>query len=221
MTRMPASGGADGARLSLNELLSVVADQVAQHLDGVLAQNWWWHSDRAGSAIDLPRGADLADATGSGMVDLDSHLALGRERAGERPIDVQDRAGRDPKLFEALQPPRTRVPPQVAFDGTDHLRPRRLAHRVGGEPWVVRKLRRMDGFAEPQVLGIRRDRDVDEAVAHGKGSVRRDRRVVVAFLARDVAGREEPAGLVGEQRQERVVEGNVDAAAAAGSTSLH
>src|ERR1700676_4136835 len=219
---MPASGGAaDSASLSLIQLLGVVAEQVAQHLGGVLAQKGWWHSDRAGSAIDLPRRADLADAPGPWMLDLDSHLTLGRERAGERLIDAEDRTGRDPKLLEAPQPSLASVSPQVAFDGTDHLRPRGLAHRIGGEPRVVRKLRGVDGLAELHELGIRRDRDVDEAVAYSKGSVGRDRRVVVALLTRDLSGREEPTGLVGEQRQQRVVERDVDAAPAAGSASLH
>src|ERR1700730_5888522 len=140
---MPESGGGPGSsspswRLLLTELSRVVPKPVAQHLDSVLPQHRGRESDRAGSTIDLPRRADLVDLTGLRVFDLDSHLALCRQRTRERFFHVENRPGRNPKLLEAGQPVIARAFPEVSFDRPDQLGPRRLAQGVGREPGIVR-----------------------------------------------------------------------------------
>ncbi len=87
------------------------------------------------------------------MLDLDCHVTLRRERARERLVDVENRSGGDPELLESLEPVRSRVGSQVAFDGALELTSRRLPEGVAGESRILGELRRANGFAEPHELG--------------------------------------------------------------------
>src|SRR5216684_926941 len=136
------------------ELRRIETQPGAENLRCVLSQQRRWDPDRAGLSVDLPGGAHLGDAAGLRMLDLDRHVTLHRERARERLVDVENRAGGNPELLESLEPVRSRIGPQVAFDGALELRPRRLPEGVAGESRIFSELRRADGFAEPHELGI-------------------------------------------------------------------
>src|SRR6266849_6222143 len=187
-----------------------VVQPFAQDLLGMLPEQRRRQPDRARLAINLPGRADLVDLARRWMLDLQAHVARRRERTGERFLDVENGPGGNRKLLEACQPPLSRVLFEVAFDRADQCGPRPLSLGVGREPWIVRQLRRTDGLAESRVLRIRRDRHIDEAVADRERPVRGDRGVVVAFLLRDLARCEVTTGLVGEEREQRVVERDVD-----------
>src|ERR1700736_2452459 len=184
---MPLSGA--GLSLIAGHL-RLRAKPRAHHLIGVLAKARRRQSDWARGTVELPRRSHLADPAGGRMLDLEPHLPPGRERTRERLLDVEDRTRRDPELFEARQPLFASASTQVGLDQVGQLVLGGLAQRIGRKPWVVRKVRRTDRIAESLVLGIGRDSDVEKSIAHRKRAVRRDRRVMVAFLDWHLAGRE-------------------------------
>src|SRR5438445_7662098 len=160
----------------------------AEDLIGVLAEARRRQSDRARGTVKLPRCSHLADLAGARMLDLEPHLPAGRERTRERLLDVEDRTRRDPELFETRQPLVARGSTQVGLDQVGQLVLGGLAERIGRKPRVGRKLGRLNRFAESLVLGIGCDPDVEKSIAHCKRAVRRDRRVMVAFLDWHLAG---------------------------------
>src|ERR1700686_3230469 len=172
--------------LSLMELACVVVQPVVEHLGRVLAEEWWWDPDRARGSVDLPWSADLPDPPRLRVFDLHRHLTLGRQGAGKRLVDAENRPRRNPKRLEALEPLLAGVVPQVAFDGSDQCGPRGLAQRVGGKPRVGRKLGCPNRFAETHELRVARDRHVDEPIAHRERPVGRNGGVVVALLRGDL-----------------------------------
>src|SRR5487761_355597 len=225
MTRMPESGAR--ARPSLTrpgwsaiEVSGIAMEQLPQYLRSVFAQEWGRFSDRAGLTVDLPWCADLVDLAGFRVLDLEAHFALGRQRTRKGLRDVEDRSRRNAELLEPRQPFGTGAFTKVRLDRADELRPRRLAQGIRREPGIGCELAGVDRLAESNKLRVRRHRQVNETVTHSEGAVGRNRRVMVALLNWDFACGEEPAGLVGEEREQRIVEGHVDIAAPARLASL-
>src|ERR1700730_18680842 len=211
---MPASGA--GCGLFLNKRTRVVAEPIAPHFDSVLPQQRWRQTDRARLAVHLPRRTYLADSPGLRVLDLDPHLPASCERARECFLHVEDRSSRDPKLLEARQPLITGAFLKVDLDRPDELRTRCLTLSVGGESRIVGQLRRVDRLAESGVLVVGRDRHVDEAVANCERPIRSDGGVIVAFLVWDLAGRKVATRLIREQREQGIIQGDVDIATSAG-----
>src|SRR5438128_7513803 len=210
---MPSSGAGRGS-------LSVITHPLTQHLISVLSQGRWRPPDGARFAVQLPGRSHLADPARARMLDLEPHLPPRRQRTFKRLLDIEDRTGWNPKLLEARQPFFARASTKIGFDPAGQLVLDGLAQGVGRQCWVIRELRRANRVAKPLELGIGRNRDVEESIADGEGPVRSDRGVVVAFLGRDLTSREISSRLVGEEREQRIVEGDIDVAALAGGCSL-
>src|SRR5579859_4947898 len=127
------------------DCLGVIAQPLANHLDRVRAECRRRPADRARLPIQLPWRARLADPARDRMLDLDAHLALGRQRAGERLGDILDRAGGDAVLLEAREPVCPGARPQSGLDLSSEILPCRLAQRIRRETWIRPQLRRPDG----------------------------------------------------------------------------
>src|SRR5438128_1382016 len=209
---MPSNGAGRGS-------LSVITHPLTQHLISVLSQHRWRPPDGARFAVQLPGRSHLADPARALMLDLEPHLPPRRQRTFKRLLDIEDRTGWNPKLLKARQPFFARASTKIGFDPAGQLVLDGLAQGVGRQCWVIRELRRANRVAKPLELGIGRNRDVEESIADGEGPVRSDRGVVVAFLGRDLTSREISSRLVGEEREQRIVEGDIDVAALAGGCS--
>src|SRR5207245_11022260 len=144
-TRMPVSGA--GLSLTAGRLRLRTKPRV-HNLIGVLAEARWRQSDRARATIELPRCSHLADPARARMLGREPHLPPGRKRTRERLLDVEDRTGRNPELFEAREPLFARASTQVGLDQVGQLVLGGLAQRIGRKPRVGRKLGRVDRFAE-------------------------------------------------------------------------